>query len=126
MKRSWMGFALLVVLLAGSVLVTWAMGNIHDPIEQDLNQAAECAVLGDWVNAQRFFVSAKDGWKKWEHFRASFADHTPIEEIDADFAALEVYLYAQETIGFSAVSSSLARQVAAVGEAHELVWWNIL
>lgn len=126
MKRSWIGFALLLVLLAVSILSTWAMVRIHDPIEADLKQAAECAMLGDWEEAVSYSRSAQDRWEKWAHFRACFADHSPVEEIDADFAAMEVYRYDRDEAAFTAACCALARQVAAVGEAHELVWWNVL
>ena len=44
MKRSWIGFILLLVLLLGCVLVTMAMDRIHDPIEAQLLQAAQSAM----------------------------------------------------------------------------------
>ena len=125
MKRAWIGFLLLLVLLGSSILFSQLMVRIHEPVEADLQQAAECAALGDWVNADRFFLQAKDHWKKWEHFRACFADHTPVEEADADFALLEVYSQMREDAAFAAGCQELARKTAAVGEAHEFVWWNI-
>ena len=125
MKRSWIGFILLLVLLVGGILSTRAMTAIHEPIEADLMQAAECAVLGDWTNAGRFFRQAEADWKQWEHFRSCFADHNPVEEIDGEFVLLKVYCAYQDTVSFAGGCSQLARQVAAVGEAHELVWWNL-
>lgn len=126
MKRSWIGLGLLVVLLAVSLLVTFAMTRIHEPIEEQLLQAAECAMLGDWKNADLFYEGAKARWKQWERFRSCVADHTPIEEIDAAFASLTLYCRAREDLAFAAACSALARQIAAVGEAHEPVWWNLL
>lgn len=126
MKRSWIGLGILLILLVLGLLSTYAMDRIHEPIEKDLKQAAECAILGDWVNADMFFRQAKGNWEKWEHFRACLADHTPTEEIDAEFAMLEVYCYAQEDAAFAAGCCELARKAAAVGEAHGLVWWNML
>lgn len=126
MKQSWIGFFLLLVLLAGSIAVTWVMDRIHEPIEADLKQASECAMLGDWENANHFFRQGQEQWEKWAHFRACFSDHTPIEEIEASLAMLEVYCYAQEDVAFAASCCEVARQIAAVGEAHGLVWWNVL
>lgn len=126
MKRSWIGLVLLLVLLVSSLLTTWAMNRIHEPIEADLQQASEYAILGDWVNADKFFHQAKENWEKWEHFRACFADHTPAEEIDGGFAMLEIYRVTREDAAFAAGCNELARKAAAVGEAHGLVWWNIL
>ena len=126
MKRCWIGFILLLVLLAGGLLATWTMDRIHEPIEADLKQAAECAVLGDWVNADHFFRKAKGSWEKWEHLCACFADHTPMEEIRASFAMQEVYCDTQENAAFAAGCCELAQKVSAMGESHGLVWWNVL
>lgn len=126
MKRSWIGFFLLILLLAGGILSTWAMGAIHEPIEAKLLQAAEISLQGDWDTAGQLFRTAEQDWQRTERFRSCFADHNPVEEIDAEFLALKVCCSQQDTVSFAAGCSSLARQVAAVGEAHELVWWNLL
>lgn len=126
MKRCWFGLGLLIVLLALSILATAWMTRVHDAIDRDLRLAAQYALEGDWQTADRHFLQAKRSWKTWEHLRASLADHTPVEEADADFAATQVYAYTRQDISFAASCLQLARQVAAVGEAHEFVWWNLL
>ena len=126
MKRSWMGFALLVVLLLGSVLVTRQMDRIHRPIEGQLQQAAGKALEGNWEEARDLFLDAEKSWKTWEHFRSCFADHNPVEEIDGDFQMLQVMGLGGDRLAFAGGCRELARKVAAVGEAHELVWWNLL
>lgn len=126
MKRSWIGFSLLVVLLLGSIWSARIMVRIHDPIEEALRKAARWAEEGDWETAGNCFRLAEESWKKQEHLRSCFADHTPVEEIDADFELLRVFCAAREQVSFSGGCLQLARQVAAVGEAHEPVWWNLL
>ena len=126
MKRSWIGFGLLVLLLLGSILSTGIMDRIHEPTADKLKQAAQCAMDGNWEKADDFFREAETSWERWEHVRSCFADHTPVEEIDGDFEILKVCCAARETISFAGGCRSLARQVAAVGEAHALVWWNLL
>ncbi len=126
MKRSWIGLALLLILLAGSIAVTWFMDTIHEPLEADLNLAGKAALLGDWENAQGYFRRAVDSWNRWGQLRACFADHGPMEEIDAGLRLLEIYCAAREDAAFAAESCRLARQAAAMGEAHGFVWWNIL
>lgn len=125
MKRSWIGAAVLLVLLAVSLCVTWAMDAIHDPIEESLDQAARYALRGDWERSTRSFRKARDSWEKWDRFRSCFADHTPVEQISADFRELEVYCAARVPVEFAAHCRGLARKTAAVGEAHTLVWWNL-
>lgn len=126
MKRSWIGFALLMVLLLGGILVTRQMQKIHEPIEVQLQQAAQCALEENWERAEGFFREAEDSWEEWEHFRSCFADHDPVEEIDGDFEMLKVFCGGRDRIAFAGGCRELARKVAAVGEAHEFVWWNLL
>lgn len=126
MKRCWFGLALLVVILAISLAVTWGMDVIHRPIAQDLLQAAECAQFGDWDNAGHYSKMAEENWKKWEHFRACFADHTPVEEISAELAAIAQSRAAREKAGFASACARAAEMVQAVGNAHGLYWWNLL
>ena len=126
MKRCWFGAGLLIVLLAASLSVTWGMDKIHEPIAADLNQAAECAELGDWRNAENFSRRAEESWNKWEHFRACFADHTPTEEVGAELAAMDTARQERETTDFAASCARAAKTVQAVGDAHALCWWNLL
>lgn len=126
MKRSWIGFILLLVLLALCILGTFAMTRIHNPIEEALNRAADCALEGEWVRADYFFREAQGTWEKWAHFRTCIADHNPVEEIDAAFAMLTVYANLREEAAFAGGCRDLARKTAAVGEAHEPVLWNLL
>ena len=126
MKRCWFGAGLLIVLLAASLGVTLGTDKIHEPIAADLKQAAECAELGDWHNAEEFSRRAEDAWNKWEHFRACFADHTPAEEVSAELAAMETARQERETADFAASCARAAKMVQAVGDAHALCWWNLL
>ncbi len=124
MKRSWIGLAMLLALLAASVLVTRSMDRIHDPIARGLADAADYALAGDWEQAELLALNAGTQWERWAHFRGCFANHSPMEEIDAAFAELKVYSASGETADFAASCGRLAKQVSAMGEAHGLVWWN--
>lgn len=126
MKRSWIGLALLLILLACGLLVTWAMDRCHEPILRDLDDAALFAMAGDWEQAQLRMGRAWGIWQDCWHFSASFADHEPMEDIDAVFAHLEVYALRQEETAFAAACRELSRKVEAMSEAHSLVWWNFV
>lgn len=125
MKRSWFGFLLLIALLLGCLLVTEKMGTIHEGVESKLLQSAQCAMEGSWHRAEALLEHAETDWQKNAHFRGCFADHNPVEDIDAAFAMLQTVCTGKDAITYAASCRSLARQVAAVGEAHELVWWNL-
>lgn len=126
MKRSWMGLGLLLLLLALGLLTTWVMGNIHEPVARNLEQAAEFTSQGNRTAASACFVQARTNWEQWSRLRSCLADHSPVEEIDAAFARLQVYCAAREDAAFAADCRELAKKVAAVGDAHGLLWWNLL
>lgn len=126
MKRGWIGLGLLVVLLAAGLLVTWHMRSSHREIAQDLEQAARYAMAGSWEEAEDNAQDAFDDWQDRWHFSAAFADHEPMEAIDAQFAQLDTYLTARDSVSFAAVCRELARQVEDMGDAHGLNWRNLL
>lgn len=126
MKRSWIGLGLLFVLLAGALGTTVFMDRIHQPVASGLRQAAQEALLGQWDQADNLSRQALAQWEKWNHFRACFSDHSPMEEIDAGLEEMKVYLSAREEVAFAASCGELARKVDAMGEAHGLLWWNLL
>ena len=125
MKRSWFGLGLLVVLLGAGLLVTWGMDRIHTPVARDLITAGEYALAGDWEQAEQLSRKAKECWEKNEKLRACFADHEPMEEIDACFAQLEIYCRMKEETAFAAACGETARKAEAMGEAHGLKWENV-
>ncbi|MGM9549057.1 MAG: DUF4363 family protein [Faecousia sp.] len=126
MKRSWIGFFLLLALLAGGIAATCGMDKCHEPIARDLANAAETAVHGDWEQGEALMLRARDAWGHSRRFSACFADHTPMEEIDALFAEVEVYAAAREEADFAAGCAALSKKVEAMGQAHGAMWWNLL
>ena len=126
MKRSWMGLGLLGVLLGISLLATAFLTRTHEEVSLELEQSAQCALLGDWENAGLFLRRAKNRWEKWEHIRACLMDHGPAEEIDASFAMLDIYRQAGEAAAYRASCAALLSRLDALSQAHTLTWWNVL
>lgn len=126
MKRGWIGVGLLAGLLVIGLLVTRFMDRIHWEISEELERSARFAVAGDWEEAAEAAEEAYEDWQEKWHFSAAFADHEPMEEIDALFAQLRPYLSNRDAVSFSAACRELARQVEAIGDAHGLNWWNLL
>ena len=126
MKRCWVGLACLLLLLAGGLYVSRVMVNSHAPIAQALDRAAECAQAEDWEAAASLTGKAGEAWQRHWHFTAAFADHEPMETIDALFSRLTVFASARKSEEFAAVCRELSRQVEAMGDAPRLTWWNLL
>ena len=126
MKRTWIGIGLLAGLLILGIFTARWMDRCHSPVAGNLKQAAEAAMTEDWQKAEEFCRSAQDKWERCRKTTAVLTDHGPMEEIDSLFAELKIFLTAREQVHFASVCSQLSRQVEAIGEAHGLMWWNIL
>lgn len=109
MKRLWVGIILLLILLAGTMAVTVAMDRIYAPMVEALE-------AGD-------LEAAEERYGRWRDLTAAFADHGPMEEMDALFARTEICEDEQER---KALCAELAQRAKAMSNAHSPTWWNLL
>lgn len=121
MKRVWFAAALMLLLGLAGLAVTKQMDRICSPIAAVLEQA-ENASAGE---AARLCADACEKWDRHRKFVASVTDHEPMEEVDALFDSLQVYLRRGDDLHFSQGCAQLASQVRAIGEAQDINWWNI-
>lgn len=126
MKRCWFGLALLLVLLAASLVTTWHMDRIYAPLSETMSQAGERALRDDWGNALYLMDRAADSWQGHWKLSAAFADHEPMEDINALFTQLQVSAALRDGPGFAALCAHLSAELQAMGDAHSFVWWNLL
>lgn len=124
--REFAGLLLLLLLLLTGLLLSWYMGRQHTEISRGLEDSAWYALSGEWEKARDTVDSAREQWEQGWNLWAAFADHSPMEEIDALFAALRIYAAAGERTEFAHTCAALSRHVAAMGSAHQLSWWNVL
>ena len=122
-RRFYLGLGLLTVVLALGLLTGWLMEKSQMPTARLLDQAAQAE---DMQTGTQLAQQAKATWYKQRKGVAAVADHTPMDEIDALFAELDVYIQKEEDVHFSACCSQLASLLRAVAEAHKLNWWNML
>lgn len=125
MKRSYIGGGLLVGLCLICGVCSWALTAIHTPLCGQLLRAQQQVLAGGFEEGRITALEAKDQWEKWKVFRACVTDHTPVEEIDANFAELESYGNSGEDAAFAAKSGELAEMVKALAESQTLTWWNL-
>ena len=126
MKRSWFGLFLLLALLAVSLFASRKMVAIHEENAHALEEAARYAMKDNWAGAAYATAQAKYNWEKWDLLRSALADHTPGEEVDALFAALEIYGSVKDKVAFSALCRELSQKIHAIGDAHRLKVHNLL
>lgn len=126
MKRFWIGLAMLILLLGGGFLAQHRMERIHTPCAMDLEWSADRAQAGDWQAAGELAHRAREAWSRNWRFTAMLSNHQPLDEVDALFEELEVYLTRQETTAYCAACMFLSQRVMDLGESFRLNWWNLL
>jgi len=126
MKRSWMGAGLLAALLVLGLASSFYMQRCYEPMSRDVRWASELAASGDWQEARDYVNRVEKRWKGQWGFAASFADHEPMERINGLFAQLETCAQMEAGSLYALLCAQLAEEIAAIGEAHSLTWWNLL
>lgn len=126
MKRMWLGWGILALFLALGLWGNCAMARLNVPLRQDLETAAQTALSGDLAGAMYLAQTTKDTWDRHWHRVALLADHTPMDEIDKEFAQLLIYGQAGQVVPFAAHCAQLSELMEAVAESHAPTWWNLL
>lgn len=124
--RFWIGIGLLAVFLALGLWVTAVMEDIHEPMAELLEEAAQEALEGDLTEAAELADQAHRRWERYRKGTASVADHAPMDEIDGLFAQTQTFARAGQWQDFAASCARLSKLVEAMSEAHGLGWWNLL
>ncbi len=126
MARGWFGAAILAVFLVFGFVVSGTMDNAHEPACDMLTQAADMTLAGNFDGAIPLAMEAKNRWEKAWNGTAVVADHSPMDDVDALFAEMEIYAKTGEEPHFAACCRELAKRVEAVADAHKFSWWNVL
>ena len=126
MGRFLLGIGLMAALFALGFWTATAMDDLHTPISEILEEAASESLSGNFENAIALAQQAYTRWQHHWHHTASVSDHTPMDEIDGLFAQIKTYANAGLKEEFAAYCARLALWIDAVGDAHQLTWWNLL
>lgn len=126
MVRGWLGVGILVVFLVLGIVVMVCMNNAHLPTGEMLKQAAEKTLAGEFDSAVALGMEAKSRWERQWNGTATVADHSPMDDVDALFAEMEVYAAAKEEPHFAACCKELSRRIQAMADAHRFSWRNVL
>ncbi|MBE6920856.1 MAG: DUF4363 family protein [Ruminococcaceae bacterium] len=126
MLRLWIGIGILAILLAMGIGLLWGSGVFFEELSQDLQQAGDFALAGNWQAAGEKVEKSREKWEAYRPFWASFTDHEPVEQMQNLFSQLELYRARQLEVEFAAVCRNLVHVAEAIDEAHGLRWWSVL
>ena len=126
MLRLWIGSGNLAILMAMGIGRLWGSGVFFEELSQDLQQAGDFALAGNWQAAGEKVEKSREKWEAYRPFWASFTDHEPVEQMQNLFAQLELYRARQLEVEFAAVCRNLVHVAEAIDESHSLKWWSVL
>ena len=126
MKRLWLGVGILAAFLMAGCLLTASFHGIHAPLSASLEDASRQALAGNWEAACDRGEEALRQWERYRNLTAAVADHAPLEEMDALFSQMEIYVSLNWQGEFAAVSMQLSKMAAAMEESQALTWWTLL
>lgn len=126
MRRLWIGVGVLVVMLAVAICLTAAFDRIHTPLSEDLKQASQLAMAGEWEKATALTRQARADWKNYRELIAAVADHEPLEKMEYLLDQLLVYGQSHRRADFAAICVEVAALAEAMLESQSLTWWNFL
>ncbi len=126
MERGYIGAGILVVFLILCFVAAVAIDNAQQPTCALLTQAADMTLAGDFDGAIPLAMEAKSRWEKAWNGTAVVADHSPMDDVDALFAEMEIYAQTGEEPHFAACCRELSQRLEAVADAHRFSWWNVL
>ena len=126
MLRLWIGIGILAILLAMGIGLLWGSGVFFEELSQDLLQAGDFALAGNWQAAGEKVEKSREKWEAYRPFWASFTDHEPVEQMQNLFSQLELYRARQLEVEFAAVCRNLVHVAEAIDESHSLKWWSVL
>ena len=126
MGRLWIGVGILFVMLAMAIGLLWGSRMFFEEFADNLEQAEQLALSGDWVSAGEKAEKSRAQWEKYKHLWSAFTDHEPVEQMQELFFWLEVYQNKQLEVDYATVCSSLVQLAEAIDESHSLKWWSVL
>lgn len=126
MKRLWIGVGFLAVMLAAGIWLTLFFADIHKPLSDSLQQAAQYAKTGQWEQADNLTRQAREDWTRYRNLIAAVADHEPLEEMESLLEQLELYGQSRDSVEYAALCARIAALADAMGESQQLTWWNLL
>ena len=126
MKRLLGGTALLLLLLAGSLVNAWYARTLTASLCQELDQAQTLAGQDQWDRAARTTQRAYDRWQGQHFYLHTVLRHSDTDEILRTFRTVFQYLALEEPDQYFAANAELMAQLALLAEMEQASLVNVL
>ena len=125
MKKEIIAGAMLVLILALSLVNTCAIGYLCDDISASITRAGELAQEGDWDGSEAAIGEAIGLWERCEGYTHVVLRHTDIETLSDDFYELLEHIYSQDVGGVRGAVELVNGHLTGIKDMEKLRFGSI-
>ena len=125
MRRLWIASAVLLSLLAGTLVNAWYADRLAGALTGRLEQAQLLAEAGNWEEAAALTRRALEDWERERGYVYTFLQHKDADEILRAFRSVEEYAELRELDQYAATNADLVAQLELLAEMEQPSWLNV-
>ena len=126
MKRFWLSFGVLVVMLGAALGNAAYVDAVADAVTGSLRAAEELADRGEWGQARELTRQSFGRWEDCRTYLHIVSRHSDLDEILVSFRAVLQYLELEEMDQYAAENRELVTHIELLAEMEQPDWLNVL
>ena len=126
MKRFWLSFGVLVIMLSAALGNAVYVDTVADSVTGGLREAEELADRGEWGQARELTRQSFGRWEDCRTYLHIVSRHSDLDEILVSFRAVLQYLELEEMDQYAAENRELVTHIELLAEMEQPDWLNVL
>ena len=126
MKRFWLSFGVLVVMLGAALGNAVYVDTVADSVTGSLREAEELADRGEWGQARELTRQCFGRWEDCRTYLHIVSRHSDLDEILVSFRSVLQYLELEEMDQYAAENRELVTHIELLAEMEQPDWLNVL
>lgn len=126
MKRLWIAAALLIFLLAASLVNGYYAQSLTDEMGERLAQAQSLTKQDNWERAQAITRQVYEDWQSHHFYFHTVMRHSDTDQILRAFRSVLEYMELQEPDQYNAANADLIAQLELLAEMEQATVVNVL
>ena len=126
MKRFWLSFGVLAVMLCAALGNAVYVDTVADAVTGSLRTAEELADRGEWGQARELTRQCFGRWEDCRTYLHIVSRHSDLDEILVSFRSVLQYLELEEMDQYAAENRELVTHIELLAEMERPDWLNVL
>lgn len=126
MKRLWIAVAILVLLLAGSLVNGYYVQSLTERMTEQLEQAQDLAHQDQWDRAEQITQQTYEDWENHHFYLHTTLRHSDTDRISTGFRSVLQLLDQEEDAQYAAANADLVAQLELLAEMEQASLVNVL